>query len=77
MLAYDAVDKNCWNPVDIPLAVQLLMISREFPTLRPLWMGTKQQAPRLNQDCHALTSNFEFTYNMINFLKQNKSLVVP
>ena len=77
MLAYDTVDKSCRDPVDIPLADQLLMISGIIPGLRPLWMGTNQQAPRLNQDCHILTSNFEFDYNMINFLKQNKSLVVP
>ena len=77
MLPYDFVDRNCRDPVDIPLAAQLLMISGIIPSLRLLWMGTNRQAPRLNQDRHALTSNFEFAYNMINFPKQNKSLVVP
>ena len=77
MLPYDFVDRNCRDPVDIPLAAHLLMISGIIPGLRLLWMGTNQPAPRLNQNRHALTSNFEFDYNMINFPKQNKSLVVP
>ena len=47
------------------------------PGLRPFeWVQTGKFL-RLDQYLHALTSNFEFAYNMINFPKQNKSLVVP
>ena len=58
MLPYDFVNRSYRNPVDIPLAAQLLMISGIIPGLRPLWMGTNQKAPRLDQYRHALTSNF-------------------
>jgi hypothetical protein len=69
MLPYDFVDRNCRDPVDIPLAAQLLMISGIIPGLRPLWMGTNRQAPRLDQYRHIFTSNSEFSHNMINFPK--------
>lgn len=77
MLPYFAAFTTAEIPSTSPWTVQLLMISGIIPGLRPLWMGTNGQAPRLDQYRHALTSNFDFAYNMINFSKQNKSLVVP
>lgn len=77
MLPYFAAYTTAEIPSTSPWAVQLLMISGKIPLCALLWMGTNQPAPRPDQYRHALTSNFQFAYNMVNFPKQNKSLVVP
>jgi hypothetical protein len=42
MLAYDAVDQSCRDPVVIPIDSSILMISGKIPLCALLWMGTNQ-----------------------------------
>ena len=77
MLAYDAVDKSCRDSVDIPLAAQLLMISGIISGLHPFEWVQIGKPPGSISIAMLTPPIFEFVYNMINFSKQNKSLVVP
>ena len=45
MLPYDFVNRSCRDPVDIPLAAQLLTSSGVFPGLRPPLDGYKPASP--------------------------------